>query len=778
MRKDSQQPPSASVSRVLWRSYIRHALVPVLLIELALVVAYLATNSLVRDRNVAALQRSAEASLLETARIEADVVGAHLQGVADLTAVFAAQVRAAHQRPYQPDAAEQARYLLSDSGVWHTRAGSPGAAMFYSAITELGPAQRQQAWQLAQLDPLLQALVDSSDLVTQAYFNSHDSMNRIYPAIDVLAQYPADLDVRDYSFYYRADAEHNPQRAVVWTDVYVDPAGQGWMTSAIAPVYLDGQAQLQGVVGLDVQMARLIRHVLALKLPWGSYAVLLDGRGSIMAMPTAAEAEWQLHGLLETDASGALGADRVRPDAFNVYRRADSQALAQQLEQADGGVVALTLDGRPKLAAWSRIAGVGWPLLVVADQARLYADADALRARVNRIAIGIILALLLFYLLFLWYLYRQSVRVGQRLAEPMRGLRRMMAAIAQGRFRPPPVQSDIAELAAVSRGLADMGEALRSSRHQLDQANQQLAQSNQALEQRVAARTRALEEANQALRRERSEQTRLIQALRQTQSQLVQSEKMASVGVLAAGVAHEINNPLAFVSANLAMLNDYVPQLLQLQQQTAALVAVDRQDCRDRLEREARLALIRQDLPALLTDALDGVERIRRVTASLLDFSHAGDTQWQRCDLNHCVTSTLVICQHACRHSELRTELDPALPAIRAVPAQLNQVIMALVLNAAQALGRDGRICVGTGHDEQEVWLVVEDNGPGIAVEHRARIFDPFFTTKAAGEGTGLGLAIVQGIVQAHGGRIRVDSTPGAGARFTVTLPREPAAAG
>jgi signal transduction histidine kinase len=768
----SSQREEQNVFRVLWRTYIRHALIPIIFIELALITAYLVTNYVIRQENIATIQQSAQESLLETARIESDVIAGQLKGVAEMTDLFAALTGHAFATPYEPSEQEKARYAFSDKGVWHTRADTPGPAMFYSASTRIGEEEQRKAWQLVQIDPLLQQLVKSSTLVTQAYLNTHDSMNRIYPPFDVVEQYQFDLDVRDYNFYYEADAEHNPERSVVWTDVYIDPAGQGWMASAIAPVYRPESDVLEGVVGLDIRVSEIIRQILALNLPWDSYALLLDSSGTILAMPEAAEQDWQLQELIEHDYATAIKQDTFKPEDFNLFKRQDSQRLAAGIGSAPDGVVELELAGAPKLAAWSLIPGADWHLLVVADQARLYADANAIKARVDQIAIGMILGLLAFYFIFIVYLYNKSLQVSLRLSQPMRGLRRMIGAIGQGRFRPAPVATDIAELSTVSDGLLQMGQALEQSRAEVDQANRRLARLNQMLETRVEERTRALRLTNVDLQHEREAQNRLIAELKSTQAQLVQSEKMASVGVLATGVAHEINNPLAFVSANVSILNEYVPALLRLYQRAAELLDDPCYEQLAELETRERYAEISESIHDLLLDSMEGVRRIRHVTESLLEFSHSGDTAWQECDLNRCIETTLVICRNEYKYKALmQVDLDPDLPRIQAVPAQLNQVIMALVVNAAQALQDQGEIRISSRRTADEVLFEVCDTGCGIEHEHLSHIFEPFFTTKEPGEGTGLGLAVAYGIISAHHGRIEVESTPGQGSCFRVVLP-------
>ncbi|MBV1790427.1 hypothetical protein KQ940_20405 [Marinobacterium sp. D7] len=767
-----RSPSRQSVFSVLWGTYIRNALIPIIFIELALIGAYLVTNYLVRDENIATMQLSAQQSLLETARLESEVIDTQLKGVAEMTNLFAELTSRAYDTPYIASEVEKGRYAFSETGVWHTRPETGEAAMFYSSITDIGDQEREKAWQMVQLDPLMAQLVNSSSLVAQAYLNTWDSMNRIYPAFDVVEQYPFDLDVTKYNFYYEADAKHNPDRGVVWTDVYIDPAGQGWMASAIAPVYRRGSDFMEGVVGLDIRVSEIVDHVLSLSLPWDGYALLVDGAGTILAMPNSAEDDWQLHELTDHEYSKAIEEDTFKPEEFNLFKRPDSLLVAQRLKADKTGVAELQLNGQLKLAAWAQIPGADWHLLVVVDQTRIYADANALKARVDQVAIGMILALLLFYLLFLAYLYRKSVRVGRRLSEPMVGLTRMIQSIGGGDYRPPSLATDITELHTLATGLSDMGSTLGRSREMLDDANRNLEKLNRQLEQRVEARTRELQLANTSLKQERQEQERLIAELKSTQAQLVQSEKMASVGVLAAGVAHEINNPLTFVGTNISILNDYVPALLRLHEQTVDLVAEEKREQLAAAEDEQRFPEIVDDMPDLLEDCSEGVRRIRHITESLLEFSHVGNTSWQTCDINHCIETTLVICYHEYKYkAEIKTDLEPNIPQIEAVPAQLNQVIMALVVNAAQAIERMGEITITSGSTGDKIFFTVSDTGCGIKPEVLDHIFEPFFTTKDVGQGTGLGLAVVYGIVKSHNGQILVESTPGKGSRFKVLLP-------
>ncbi|MBI3284115.1 MAG: response regulator [Burkholderiales bacterium] len=300
----------------------------------------------------------------------------------------------------------------------------------------------------------------------------------------------------------------------------------------------------------------------------------------------------------------------------------------------------------------------------------------------------------------------------------------------------------------------------------------QLQAKNQQLQQEIAVRQTAeqsLLESYAQLKTSKQKQEELHQ-------QLLQAEKMASIGQLAAGVAHEINNPIAFVNSNLNTMHDYMNDLLELiavyeraesglAQQPALLETI--QTTRDKLD----LPFVRSDLANLMQESLDGVQRVRRIVQDLRDFSHAGEVQRLSSDLHQGLDSTLNIVWNELKHKAKVSKEYGALPDIVCVPAQLNQVFMNLLINASHAVGQDGVISIRTGRSESEGWIEIADNGAGIAPENMQRIFEPFFTTKPVGQGTGLGLSLSYGIIQQHGGRIEVESAVGAGTTFRIWLP-------
>jgi signal transduction histidine kinase len=269
----------------------------------------------------------------------------------------------------------------------------------------------------------------------------------------------------------------------------------------------------------------------------------------------------------------------------------------------------------------------------------------------------------------------------------------------------------------------------------------------------------------------------LTRKLSAAQEKLMQSEKLASIGQLAAGVAHEINNPVGYVFSNIGTLEKYVADLFRVLTAYEAaeprLAHTEEGAAIAALRREVELDYLKEDIPALMAETLEGVRRVRKIVQDLKEFSHVDARQdWEWTNLHKGLDSTLNIVNNEIKYRADVVKQYGELPDVQCLASELNQVFMNLFVNAAHAVVKPrGTIVIRTGTDGPQVWVEVADDGSGISKEHQSRIFDPFFTTKAVGKGTGLGLSLAYGIVQKHGGRIDVDSEPGHGTRFRVTIP-------
>jgi PAS domain S-box-containing protein len=267
--------------------------------------------------------------------------------------------------------------------------------------------------------------------------------------------------------------------------------------------------------------------------------------------------------------------------------------------------------------------------------------------------------------------------------------------------------------------------------------------------------------------------------LNQMQNQLLQSEKLASLGQLAAGVAHELNNPISFVNSNLGTLAEYVKEikkLLEKYEKMEGIIGGDKSKQKlsqeiDELKEQIDLDFVLGDFDKIISESQDGTQRVKSIVQNLRDFSHVDKGEFKFADINQGIESTLNIVWNELKYKAEVIKEYGDIPQIECLPQQLNQVFMNLLLNAAQAITTHGQIKIKTYRKDKDIIIEISDTGIGIPKDNIARIFEPFFTTKEVGKGTGLGLSVAYGIVQKHNGKIEVESEVNKGTTFRVILP-------
>lgn len=256
--------------------------------------------------------------------------------------------------------------------------------------------------------------------------------------------------------------------------------------------------------------------------------------------------------------------------------------------------------------------------------------------------------------------------------------------------------------------------------------------------------------------------------LEQANRQLLQSEKLAAIGQLAAGVAHEINNPVGYVYSNLQSLEGYLSDLFRLTDVVDEAKSLD--DLRA-VKQAIDYDFLRDDLTALLEESREGIERVKTIIAAMRDFSHIEEEEFKPADIHRAIETTLNLVNNELKYkAEVIREFSD-LPEIDCIVSQINQVIMNLLVNAAHAIDEFGRITIRTRHDDTFAYIEIEDTGKGISPDHLNRIFEPFFTTKPIGKGTGLGLSLSFNIIEKHQGQLLARSEQGQGTCFIIKLP-------
>jgi two-component system, NtrC family, sensor kinase len=278
-----------------------------------------------------------------------------------------------------------------------------------------------------------------------------------------------------------------------------------------------------------------------------------------------------------------------------------------------------------------------------------------------------------------------------------------------------------------------------------------------------------------AIIRDISERKAAEEELKKSQQIILQQEKMASIGQLAAGVAHEINNPTGFVLSNLGTLVKHVGRLNEfLDAQSHALKALNDDSVATELaatRKKLKIDYIREDIGDIITESLDGLGRIKNIVASLKGFARVGEKETQMVDINECLDMTLNIVWNELKYKCTLQKKYSDLPPTLCYPQQLSQVFVNILVNAAHAIEKQGEIRIKTYSSQATNFINISDTGSGIPPEHINQIFDPFFTTKEVGQGTGLGLSIAYDIIKKHSGNIKVNSEIGRGTSFLIELP-------
>ena len=343
------------------------------------------------------------------------------------------------------------------------------------------------------------------------------------------------------------------------------------------------------------------------------------------------------------------------------------------------------------------------------------------------------------------------------LAMPFRVKNQIVGVLGVSSWDAPFTEGDMEVVAAVANHIALA----------LDRAEsfQTIEELSRGLEDKVRVRTEELRAANDEL-------AAAYRDLQATQMQLIQREKMASVGQLVAGVAHELNNPIGFVSSNVATLEEFVRRLRAMLEvyRMVPLSSVDKKRVDDEWV-SLKIDYALKYLDSMILGIKEGTERTRKIVRDLRVFARSDEDVWQPVDLHEEIESSLTLLNHLLKDRVTVHRRFGDLPSVECVRSQIDQVFLNLLANAAQAIAGRGEITIETRQEDGAAVVTIADSGAGIPVDVLGRIFDPFFTTKPVGEGTGLGLSISYEIVKKHRGEVTAESRPGAGAVFTVRLP-------
>lgn len=415
---------SLGLQSVIYRSYLSSALIPIFFIEVLLLILYFGVNQYMSTENKSTLYSETVKSLGQIVDREVTNVDIKLKEVSGLAKILQLN----HERLFpigsscrQPNG--EAEFGVHQNGAYYKLKDNGGASLYYSKNTVIGPEEKKKAICSESLDLLLKNIVDTNRIVTQAYLNTWDNMNRLYPFMpDAPAQYGPVLIMQDYNFYYRAEQEHNPQRSPVWTKAYLDPAGNGWMASVIVPIYYNNK--LEGVTGLDVTISTFVYDILNIQLPWDAHSFLVDSEGSILAMTKKVEELLGIKELTTHNYNSAIRETIHKPREFSLLNvnNQEFREIANKNMEGQGGTYEVKLNGENFILKVGTISETGWKMFTLVNSDVILKPIFKLKNISNFIGYTMIAIILIFYVIFFIYLVRKSLILSRLIATPIEKL--------------------------------------------------------------------------------------------------------------------------------------------------------------------------------------------------------------------------------------------------------------------------------------------------------------------------------------------------------------------
>lgn len=814
-----------SLRKWIWKAFASTSLLPLVLVEGVLITAYFVTNHAMRNSQIEHLHRSAVRDVQGSVQQNALLVQGQLEQISKTVSLYAKSIENELVESYFP---VEAKLALSPDGVRYSAVDDELPASFYSNIR---PPEKQDLYKisrLANLDFMMKELKDQDPLIASIYFNSWDSYNRIYPWFNTLQQYPHDMDITQYNFYYLADAQHNPKREVVWTDVYLDPAGNGWLMSSVAPVYSEGK--LEGVAGVDLTVDGILKRIEKLEVPWEGYLMLVSDKLDVMAVPPAGERDFSLRTLQKPALGEAVNRERLQSADFNLASRANLVPLTKTLPNTKKGIVSVTLNGRPHLIAWSDIPSTGWHLLAVVDEAAVMHETNMLATYYRDVGYLMVAGLVVFYALFFAFMWRRTRHLSHELYAPVLGISRMMREIGKGNWRPVACTSDIAELQFMSNRAMGMGAQLaqaerirRSTQQRLELVIESVAEglweyspTSRRLILKGALRWRFGFSSNEVpielllekiYTEDREPFTRFLAAAEGRESTSLEVEFRITdvdgelIWILCRGRTLE-PSPTADLNVVVGACVDITTlKRTQLDLRDKTVEAESASSAKSKfissMSHELRTPLNAiygfaqlsvMQLPAgetqhagNLHEIIEASEHLMQLVDDLLDLSslQAEEPKLTLKPMN--VANLLRNCadmvqQQVADHGQtLLIDASTESWEVRADNRRLKQVLINLLSNALKYNRPGGTITLGAKaiDGEQRLRLYVTDTGMGISPVLQRELFVPFQRLgkeNSSIQGTGIGLALCRELAELMGGAMGLESEVGRGSTFWIDL--------
>lgn len=449
-----------SLYKWIWQSYLHTALIPLILIELIFVFIYFSSNIWSQGKSIDFFKEHAQDELQYISNKEADLINSQLLNITNSVILLSNQMEHALSTTADFTEEDLNRLTYSDDGYYFTKEDTEdgGASIFYSGLISKQNKNQLKVAQVLTQQKLMTSIKNTQPLATSIYFNTFDSLNITYPySNSSYKNYPL-LDITSYNFYYEADTEHNPDKKVIWTDIYLDPAGKGLITSALCPVYKDGF--LEGVVGIDLTVNNIINQILSMHVPWDGYGMLITDTGNICALQDAAANDLGISKLSEVNFDKALSKDNLYSKQYNISEFKDLLPLEDDFKKSNSGFLNLTVNGNSKYLSWSTISHNNCKLLLIIPEKNIYSQVDILKYDLIEIGFKMVSGLIISYIIFFFFLYKKAHKSSYFVANSLLEINNMVEKISNGDYRPKEPNLTILELNNISNHLANMGQNL------------------------------------------------------------------------------------------------------------------------------------------------------------------------------------------------------------------------------------------------------------------------------------------------------------------------------
>ncbi|WP_122893046.1 sensor histidine kinase [Arcobacter peruensis] len=474
------------LQKILSKHFLKFSLVPIFVVEVALVVLYFSINSYISSKNTELLLAEAKLYSKTVLENEANIISDKLSTISRINT----QLQREHEKLFENPSVfglpnGNPKFNIAPNGVFY-KENKIGSSLYYSSKTKITEKEKQKAIFTEAMDISLKSVVDINPNIVASYFNSWDDMNRLYPFIDDVAkQYGEHIHMEDYNFYYLADNKHNPTKKATWTSAYLDPAGNGWMLSSLVPIYNNGF--LEGVTGLDISIDVFVKNVLDKKLPYNANLFMVDEKGMIIAMSEEIENLLGLKELKEHLYTDAILKTVEKPEEFNlITNKSDSAKHFKNILENNIKEASFGLNGKDYLVYEQDVNETGWKLLVLIDKKNIFSSIEILQNLSNKIGYAAIAFLLLFYIVFFYLLLKRTNEFSDSITTPITKLSKQTSKIMNMNNEIKVLDTNIEEIDKLSNNFVNMIGVLNERTIKLYEAKEVAEESNKSKDEFLA----------------------------------------------------------------------------------------------------------------------------------------------------------------------------------------------------------------------------------------------------------------------------------------------------